>query len=170
LGKETQESHMRIAIRALIVLASLGLAFLAYFRLFGTPVSDAVARWTALSAGSTLKVLGAPVETSGTIVASSDFAYSVVTECTIIGPLLLFAAAAVAYPSTLKSKALGIGMAVVSLSLINLVRLVSLYYIGAYYPVYLPVAHYVAWQAAIIVFTLLLWLWWVERFTRRRSV
>ena len=159
--------RLRVVARVAIILASLGFALLVYFRLFGTPFVDAVSRWTAVSAAQTLNVLGASVVNTGTVVGSSTFAYNIVTECTAIGPIILFAGAVLAYPASWRSRLLGISMGVVLLSTLNLVRLVSLFYIGAYFPNYLPMAHYLVWQAAIIIFAILLWLFWVDKFTRR---
>ena len=160
-------ARVRSLGRVLIILLSLALSLVVYFRLFGTPFVDAVSRWTATSTSQVLNVLGASVSTTGTIVGSSSFAYNIVAECTAIGPIILFIGAVIAYPAALWSKAMGIAMGVVLLAAINLVRLVSLFYIGAVFPEYLPMAHYLVWQAAIIIFAILLWLFWVERFTRR---
>ena len=153
--------------RLLLILLSLALALLVYFRLFGTPFVDAVSRWTAASAAQALNALGASVVNTGTVVGSSSFAYSIVAECTAIGPTILFVGAVLAYPASWRSRALGIVMGVVLLSALNLVRLVSLFYIGVYFPNYLPMAHYLVWQAAIIIFAILLWLWWADRLTGR---
>ncbi|MBI4201335.1 MAG: archaeosortase/exosortase family protein [Chloroflexi bacterium] len=153
--------------RLLVIALSLAVALLVYFRLFGTPFVDAVSRWTAVSAAGALNVLGASVVNTGTVVGTSSFAYSVVAECTAIGPVILFAGAVMAYPATWRSRALGISLGVVLLSAVNLVRLVSLFYIGVYFPNYLPMAHYLVWQAAIILFAILLWLWWADRLTGR---
>ena len=159
--------RMKSAGRAIIILLSLAVSLGVYFRLFGTPLVDAVSRWTAMSTGQVLNVLGASVSTTGTIVGSSSFAYNIVAECTAVGPIILFAGAIIAYPTAFRSKMLGIAIGVVSLSVINLVRLVSLFYIGAAFPEYLPMAHFLVWQAAIIIFAILLWLFWVERIAIR---
>ena len=153
--------------RVFIILLSLAISLVVYFRLFGTPFVDAVSRWTATSTSQALNALGASVSTSGTVVGSSSFAYTIVAECTAVGPIILFVGAVIAYPATLRGKALGIAIGVVFLTALNLVRLVSLFYIGASFPEYLPMAHYLVWQAAIIIFAILLWLFWVERFTLR---
>jgi archaeosortase B (VPXXXP-CTERM-specific) len=156
----------RAAGRVLIVLLGLALALVAYYRLFGTPLVDAVSVWTASSTASVLGLLGTSVSTEGTIVGSADFAYRIVAECTAIGPILLFVGAVIAYPATVRNKILGVGLGIVSLSLINLIRLVSLFYIGAAFPRYLPMAHLLIWQAAIIISAILIWLFWVDRASR----
>ena len=153
-----------------IIVASLGIALVAYFGLFGTPLVDAVSRWTAGSTAGVLNLFGASVSTSGTVVGSSSFAYQIVAECTAIGPVILFAGAVIAYPATFKSKLLGIGIGLVFLTGLNLVRLVSLFYIGDVFPEYLPMAHFLVWQAAIIISAIVVWLFWVEKFTRRSYV
>ena len=152
--------------RMAIIVASLGMALVAYFGLFGTPLVDAVSRWTASSTAQVLNLFGASVSTSGTVVGSSSFAYRIVAECTAIGPAILFAGAVLAYPATLKSKLLGIGVGVVFLTSLNLVRLVSRFYIGAVFPEYLPMAHFLVWQAVIIISAIVAWLFWAERFAR----
>ena len=153
--------------RAFIVLLSLAVSLGVYYQLFGTPLVDAVSRWTATSTAQVLNILGASVSTSGTVVGSSSFAYQIVAECTAIGPVILFAGAVIAYAAPLRSKVLGIGVGLVFLTVLNLVRLVSLFYIGAAFPNYLPMAHYLVWQAAIIISAIVMWLFWVEKFTRR---
>ena len=153
--------------RMVIIIASLGVALVAYFGLFGTPLVDAVSRWTAGSTAQVLNLFGASVSTSGTVVGSSPFAYQIVAERTAIGPVILFAGAVIAYPATFKSKLLGIGIGMVLLTALNLVRLVHLFYIGAVFPEYLPMAHFLVWQAVIIIAAIVLWLFWVGRFVRR---
>ncbi len=96
--------------RLLVIAFSLAIALLVYFRLFGTPFVDAIARWTAASAAQTLNALGTSVVNTGTIVGSSTFAYNVVAECTAIGPVILFAGTVLAYPATWRSRVVGISM------------------------------------------------------------
>ena len=52
------------------------------------------------------------------------------------------------------------------LLLINLVRLVSLFFIGVYWPKALDVMHEDVWQAAFIVLAIVLWAIWVQWATR----
>ena len=166
---QSTPNRFRVATlgRIVVIFASLGIALVAYFSLFGTPLVDALSRWTADSTARVLNVFGASVSTNGTVVGSSDFAYQIVAECTAIGPIILFAGAVIAYPASFKSKLLGITIGLVFLTVLNLVRLVSLFYIGAVFPEYLPMAHLLVWQAAIIISAIVAWLFWVEKFTRR---
>ena len=71
-------------------------------------------------------------------------------------------AALVAFPSRLAHKSLGVLIGVLGLSLVNLARTVSLYYVGAFYPDLLDLSHLVVWQSLMIVFAILLWLLWAR--------
>ena len=53
------------------------------------------------------------------------------------------------------------------LLLLNVVRIVSLYYSGAYYPRMFDVLHIDLWQPMFILLPLVLWLMWVRRSLRQ---
>ncbi|MCZ7625613.1 MAG: hypothetical protein M5R38_07025 [Candidatus Methylomirabilis sp.] len=46
----------------------------------------------------------------------------------------------------------------------NLIRVVSLMYIGRYFPSFFETAHLLIWQSVIIFCALLIWLYWTVRF------
>ena len=69
----------------------------------------------------------------------------------------------------LKAKAFGAALGLVALTLVNLVRIISLFLIGSAYPEYLEVAHLLVWQTAIILFAIVLWLLWVGRLAGARD-
>jgi len=52
---------------------------------------------------------------------------------------------------------------------LNLVRLVSLFYVGTYMPQHLDVAHLVVWQGVMVLSVVVLWLYWVQRSARARA-
>lgn len=153
----------------LVLAASLGLALAIYYGYVGSSVVDYVAAWTAQWTSHGLELLGTSTRVDGTILASNSFAVDIVAECTAVGPLVLFVGAIVAYPASLSSKGLGILLGLVALTLINLVRIISLFLIGSAYPEYLDVAHLLVWQTAIILFAIVLWLLWVERLAGARD-
>jgi exosortase/archaeosortase family protein len=157
----------RLGWRALgplaIVGGSLLLSLAVYFGLLGSELVQAVAAWTARWTSYALNLLGASTQVKGTVVSSDDFAVNIVAECTALGPLALFAGAVAAYPSPLKAKGLGWLLGLVVLSAVNLVRIVSLFWIGSEFPQYLSMAHLLMWQTALIVLAIVLWLFWMER-------
>ena len=77
--------------------------------------------------------------------------------------------AVIAYPSPLRAKVIGVAIGVLALSVINLVRITSLFWIGSRYPQHLDVAHLLVWQTAIIVIAIVMWLLWAERLADARA-
>ena len=75
----------------------------------------------------------------------------IIDECTGVSPFIIYLAAIVAYPSELRAKGVGLLMGAFGLFAVNLVRTVSLYYIGAAFPDLLDFAHLVMWQSLIII-------------------
>lgn len=159
----------RKTIPLLIVAGSLVLAVGIYFGLLDSAFVRVMAEWTAHWTSASLNLLGASTRVDGTIVASESFAVDIVAECTGIGPMVVFAGAVLAYPSRWRSKGLGALLGVVALAAINLVRITSLFWLGATFPQYLDFAHMLVWQAAIIVLSIALWLFWAERCGNARN-
>ena len=153
----------------LILAASLGIALALYYGFLGSSLVDYVAAWTASWSSEGLNILGTSTWVNGTILSSDTFAVDIVAECTAVGPLVLFIGAVIAYPAPLKAKAFGAALGLVALTLVNLVRIISLFLIGSAYPEYLEVAHLLVWQTAIILFAIVLWLLWVGRLAGARD-
>lgn len=159
----------RDTITGFALLLSLGGALALYFTLLGTPLLDGVNRWTASSSGWVLQGLGSGVTINGTVVGSQDFAYRVVAECTAIGPAVLFVGAIAVYPASLRGKLIGLSGGLAIIALLNLVRMVSLYYIGAYFPQQLDIAHLLIWQGIMVLSVVILWLFWAQRWGHARQ-
>ncbi len=151
-----------------IIGGSLVLSLGVYFGLLGSSWIDFVARWTASWTSSGLNLLGASTRVDGTILASDSFAVDIVAECTAVGPLVLFMGAVLAYPSPWRSRLRGFLLGLVVITAVNLIRIMSLFWIGSSFPEYLDVAHLLVWQSAIILLAIVLWLFWVERLARVR--
>jgi len=123
--------------------------------------------FTAQMLAGALWLLGAEGQTAGTVVTSKIFSAEIITECTAIFPIMIFLAAVIAYPSGWKKKLWGIALGVPAILVVNLIRLVSLFYIGYWFPTVFEAAHLLVWQSLIIFFAVLFWLVWVEVFVHR---
>ena len=152
-----------------ILAGSLVLSLAIYFSLLGSEWMDVVAGWTAQWTSVALNLFGSSTSANGTILASGDFAVNTVAECTAVGPFVLFTGAVIAYPSALRDKGLGVFLGLFILALVNLFRIMSLFWIGSTYPKYLDVAHLLIWQTGIILLAIILWLFWVERVAGARD-
>ncbi len=155
---------MRPLARAWLVLAGTIIAFLVLqpfliYIGFVHWANEITAQLLALA----LRLLGNPSSVEGTLVRSELFSLEVIFECTAILPLVLFIAAVAATPSTLKAKLGALAWGLPALVLFNLVRLVSLIYIGRFAPKAFDTVHLLVWQPLIVLFAVALWLLWVER-------
>lgn len=160
---------LRNAMTLTTIVVGLGGAVAVYFQLFGTGFIRTISELTAESSAFTLNLFGADVQTTGTIVASDRFAYNIVAECTAVGPLVLFIGAVLAFPAAFKSKLIGAGLGLVFIGGLNIVPLVSLFYIGTYAPEQLDLFHLLIWQGVMILSVVMLWLYWVRRWGNARS-
>lgn len=127
------------------------------------PVVETAAAWTASWASVGLGILGVSTYVNGSILASEDFAVNVVAECLALAPIMIYSGAVIACPATLRAKVWGIAAGALVLIFVNLVRIVSLFWIGAGYPEYLDFAHLLVWQSGIYLLAIVLWLYWYGR-------
>ena len=112
---------------------------------------------------SILNLLGQKTEAIGTTVSSAQFSIAVVTACTGLFLTAVFLAAVAAYPARWLAKLLGAGIGLSGIFTLNIVRLVSLFYVGVYFPRYVDQAHLLIWQSLLIFSSLFLWLFWAGK-------
>ena len=115
---------------------------------------------TAQMTAWALRLLGAEAQANGKLVSSSIFSVEIIWECTAVFPIAVFVAAVLAYPCSWASKAFGVLAGVPLLIGVNLVRLVSLCYIGRAYPAAFETAHLLVWQSLFVFVTTLAWIVW----------
>lgn len=145
-----------------VLAGGFALALAVYYGYLGSGWVELVSEWTAEAAGRTMGLAGAHTSVDGATIASDSFAVVIVGECTAVGPLLLFIGAVAAYRASARAKAVGVALGLFALSVLNVARIVSLFWLGSAYSEYLSLAHLLVWQPAMIVVALMLWLLWAE--------
>jgi exosortase H (IPTLxxWG-CTERM-specific) len=110
-----------------------------------------------------LSLFGYQMTADGKSLSSPEFSLNVGKGCDGLEPTALFVAAVLAFaaPLALKLPALAIGVPL--LAALNLVRIVSLFLVGIYYPDLFHVMHVDVWQVLYIVVGIAffgLWLLW----------
>ncbi|MDI6794862.1 MAG: exosortase H [bacterium] len=154
----------RAVLRAGAIFSFCILVFtLAYSPFLNSAAFSNVETFTAGATSFILGLLSIPTEVKGTVVSLNNFSVKIVAECTGIVPMLIFISAVLAYPCRIKQKLAGVGIGIAGLYLLNLVRTVSLFWIGSVYPDLFNTAHFLVWQALMILFAVILWLFWVEK-------
>jgi exosortase H (IPTLxxWG-CTERM-specific) len=154
--------------RSLFFLARFAsLLVLFYLLVAWRPVNDAVVvPFTGLIArvsAGLLNALGERVVVAGTELRSTGFAVNIENGCNGIETVLLFASAVLAFPSTIRRKAAGLALGFAAIEFLNLVRVVSLFWIGRHHPSLFASSHTVIWQSVVVLFGVLLFLVWAAR-------
>ena len=157
-------------MRAVVIFGVLMGAFYAFIHsaFLGDEVFEPYLRLIASISGGLVGFLGHPTSVVDTSVNSEEFSMRIVRGCDAIEPTAAFVAAVVASPVSLWAKIPGILIGTLALLVINLVRLVSLFFIGVYFPKVLDFMHFDFWQAAFIVLAICFWAIWVQWATRPR--
>lgn len=155
--------HRTILRSVMIFIVLIGLWSVFYPRIMDARGLDWLMQLIAGLTTYLLWLLGNPVNLNETVVASSVFSMQVGNECTGIVPAVILIAAVIAYPSSLLKKILCLGLGIPVIFLINLVRTVSLYYVGVHIPQYFDISHFVVWQSITILVVIGIWLLWIGK-------
>ena len=82
---------------------------------------------------------------------------------------MILAAAMLAYPAPWLKKLLGMVIGVLAIQILNVIRIISLYYLGAWSQKALDIAHLYVWPGLIILDALVIFLLWIHWLGRQRS-
>lgn len=116
------------------------------------------------ASGATLNLLGQNVTLHGTVIRGSRFAVNIRNGCNGIEAMLIFLAAMLAFPASWKSRLIGLTLGILVIQIVNLVRVIALYLTGVYFPRIFDSSHTVIWQTIVVLFAVLLWIFWANRF------
>src|SRR5215213_10440773 len=122
----------------------------------------------ARASGVALNVLGQNVTMQGTVIRSPRFAVNIKNGCNGVEAMLIFLAAVLAFPAPWRSRLAGLALGMIAIQIVNLIRVVALFLTGIYFPKLFDTSHTVIWQTVVILFGVLLWIFWANRFTAPR--
>lgn len=145
----------------------LVLLVILYLLVAWRPVNDhAVVPFTAAIAsvsGAILRTLGEPVAVTGTLLSGGGFSVNIENGCNGIETVLLFISAVLAFPASWRARLAGAAAGFFAIELVNLVRVVSLYWVGRHYPALFQSSHTVLWQSVVVLFGVVLFFLWAAR-------
>jgi archaeosortase B (VPXXXP-CTERM-specific) len=95
------------------------------------------------------------------MVVFGGFSVQIIEECTGLYEILIYAAAVLAFPTTLVRKGIGIVFGAPLLYLINVLRIAFLMFTGRFYPDTFDFMHLYFWQATLILMITSVWLLWI---------
>ena len=124
--------------------------------------------WLANVSAWLIELTGREIVASGVIIrdVSTHFAVKIAAGCNGVEAMILLTAAMLAFPSPWGYKFVGIAIGVVAIQALNLVRIVSLFFLGMWNETAFEWAHLYIWQALIMLDALIVWLLWIRRLPR----
>lgn len=125
--------------------------------------------FNAKAATAVMNVFGEGAWTDKTNITSERYSVNIKHGCDAIEPIALFVAAVLAFPAPLRTKWPGLLIGTLVLTALNIVRIISLFYIGIYWPKAFDAMHEDVWQPAFIVLSLLFWVLWALWATKPRT-
>jgi exosortase H (IPTLxxWG-CTERM-specific) len=112
-----------------------------------------------------IELFDSGVSSAGKVITDieSGFAVSIEPGCNGVEALIILFAAIFAFPASLKHKLIGFAIGFVAIQALNLVRIISLFYLGQWNMTWFEWFHLYLWQALIILDALVVWLIWLRK-------
>ena len=134
---------------------------------FVTPWTNAIA---AISA-HLVTLFDPGVAAAGKVLRSTanGFAVSIESGCNGVEASIVLVAAVLAFPAPWRNRVIGLIAGIVAVQGLNIVRVISLFYIGQWNLRAFEWAHLYVWQALIMLDVLIVWLVWVRTLPRTRA-
>ena len=131
-------------------------------------VIDPFTNSLALVSGYLMGVFDSGIAVDGIYISSLRKAFTLRIEagCNGVEPMIIFTAAVVAFQASVKAKLMGIVIGFFGIQIINILRIISLFYIGEWSLKAYEWAHLYVCQALILLDAFVLWVIWVRQLDR----
>lgn len=125
----------------------------------------------ALVSGFLMSLFDSQVATQGIYISSlrNDFILRIEAGCNGVEPMIILTAAIVAFSASIKEKAVGLIFGFLGIQGINIIRIISLFYIGQWSMTAYEWAHLYVWQALILIDAFVIWILWVRYLNREQE-
>jgi exosortase H (IPTLxxWG-CTERM-specific) len=137
------------------------------------PVQQSVVHpWTgflAYASAHIMQLFDGSIISHGRVLQSSvsGFGVSIEAGCNGVEAAIILMAGMLAFPSSLKLKLVGVLVGFVAVQGVNLLRIISLFYLGQWNYQAFEFAHLYLWQALIMLDVLVVWLLWIRAVSRQ---
>ncbi len=167
-----RDAAHRPVLRFVLIFAALVIPFnVFYYAYFAKGATfNAYLRLNASASAAIIRAFGTPAAAHGKVLTSSRGAsLSIAQGCDAIQPAALFAFAVLASPLRFKRKLPGLLLGTGLLLVLNLVRVLTLFYTQIHFPRAFQFMHIEFWQTLFIILALLFWVIWAVRAQRREA-
>ena len=116
-----------------------------------------------------LNIFGYATQTRVDVISSSSFSVNIKEGCDAVAPSILFAVAVLVFPVKWKYRWRGLVVGLLTIFILNIVRIVTLFLTGVHAMSYFEFMHVEFWQAVFIVLTIMIWLSWLRWATHKEQ-
>lgn len=99
----------------------------------------------------------------------SGFAVAIQAGCNGVEATIVLIAAMLAFPSPWRWKFIGIGLGFIAIQFMNLLRIITLFYLGQWNSTAFEWAHLYIWQALIMLDVLVVFLIWLRYLPKKEA-
>ena len=129
------------------------------------PYIDGFSARLASVSASVIHLFGGACIQSGDVLSTTDhsFAMQVLDGCNGVNVVILLWAAIFAFPARWKWRIAGLAGGLAAIQILNLLRLISLFYLGQYNRTVFEFAHLYLWETLIILDAIVVFSLWNKR-------
>lgn len=109
---------------------------------------------------------GHATRTGAILRAPGGFGVEMRDGCNAVNVTILLCAAVLAFPSSWKMKAIGLAAGIAIIQAVNIIRFITLFYLGQYSTTWFDFAHAYLWESLIMLDTMVVFWYWVTRVLR----
>ena len=126
-------------------------------------LAEPIFRGYAHIGSAILNLFGEGAEAIGVAIRSPHFGLTIKEGCDAITPMILYSMAILAFPISFKLKWPGFILGILILFVLNIIRIISLYYIGKHFSYEtFDFMHVDVWQVLFLIVTIFIWLLWMR--------
>ena len=157
-----------VVVFAICLLLGFGLVLAP----FAQPVVTSFTEGLVEVSGRLIRFFGGRAVVTGNLLQSpaNHFGIQMVNGCNALNVTLLLWAAVLAFPASWSQKAKGLLAGTAAIHAVNVVRFVSLFYIGQYNQAWFDFAHWYLWESVMMLDTLVVFWIWVHMVRRSGSM
>ncbi|MCD6163432.1 MAG: exosortase H [candidate division Zixibacteria bacterium] len=123
--------------------------------------------FVAICSSLLMNALGAGAQVTDNNLFTVNFRINVVDGCNGIYATAILISGVIAYPSKIIHRLYGILLGTFAIFVLNLIRVISLFYLGQYFPDIFQEVHVYVWQPIIILWAIFIWDFWSRKITAK---
>jgi archaeosortase B (VPXXXP-CTERM-specific) len=146
-----------------LFLLNLGIVAAAYILLTTNffSIVESMMTGTAEIVGFLIGVFSSDVTVGGKYISFGSFPVKIIEECTGIYEVLIFMAAVIAFPTSIRKKLIGLSFGIPVMYLFNVMRIIALIVVGRYWYSTFEFMHLYFWQVTLILMITSVWAFWI---------